>query len=509
MGKAVLNPLNGREMPIIEDTYVDIEFGTGALKITPGHDFNDYEIGKKHNLEMISVVDLEGKMNEKAAPVSGMTAEEARERVAGILEKEGYMEKIDEKYTHNLLVDYKDKMPIEPMLLPNWFVKMDDLAAQTIEAVEGEKVRFNREIWKREMLRWLNNIMDWPISRQIVFGIRIPAWYDVKENPDLYVLFIDKSGRSHEGEISYLMEGYSLEEIEQGMQKLIAPLHSKYQISKERPGPNFIQETDTFDTWFSSGQWPLTTLGYPDGEDFKKFFPTSFMDSMWDILFFWIARMIMFSLYLTGEVPYKNVYIHGRISDDSGKKMSKSKGNVIDPIDYVEEYGADALRMGVLVGGNTSAKNTSLSQDKIRGYRNFANKIWNMARFMNMMWAEHGRGTDLLAYEKTEKHTQQDKAILSGLHKLEKDVTERLEKYIFHEAGDAIYHFIWHELADKYIEYVKDSENKEISLGILRHVFMSCLKLLHPYMPFVTEKIWKYVPENDQGPLIVADWPSF
>jgi len=508
IGRTVINPLNERELPVIEDSYVDVEFGTGALKITPGHDFNDYEIGKKHNLEMISIIDLDGNMNDKAPPLQGMQVEEARKKVKVILENSGHIESIDNNYTHNMLVDYKDNKPIEPLLLPNWFVKMEDLAKRTTEVIKNQKVTFNRDVWKKETLRWLDNIIDWPISRQIVFGIRIPAWYNVHETPNLYTLFLDKNGRTHDGNISYLMEGYGLEEIKDGLQKIIAPLDAKYIISRESPGPDFIQETDTFDTWFSSGQWPLTTLGYPEGEDFKKYFPTSFMDSMWDILFFWIARMIMFSLYLTGEIPFKDVYIHGRITDEHGKKMSKSKGNAIDPIDIVEKYGSDSLRMGVLVGGNTAAKNTSLSEDKVRGYRNFANKIWNMTRFMNMEFERFSGEVDMDAAQKTGEHTEQDKQILEGLNSLIKGVTENLENYRFNEAGDAVYHFIWHELADKYIEHIKRSENKNISLGIFRYVLMTSLKLLHPYMPFVTEKVWQYMPDNNEGPLITADWPT-
>lgn len=508
VGKTVINPLNGREMPLIEDSYVDTAFGTGALKITPGHDFNDYEIGKKHNLEIISVVNLDGKMNDKAPPLEGLSVNEARQKVQVILENIGALESVDQEYVNNLLVDYKDNQPIEPMPLPNWFIKMDDLSAKAREAVENGRVKFNKEVWKKEMLRWMDNIMDWPISRQIVFGIRIPAWYNVKENPNIYTLFIDKNGRTHDGTISYLMEGYSLEEISSGLQKIIAPLDAKYVITRESPGPDFVQETDTFDTWFSSGQWPLTTLGYPDGADFKKFFPTSFMDSMWDILFFWIARMIMFSLYRTGEVPYKDVYIHGRITDEHGQKMSKSRGNVIDPIEFVDKYGADSLRMGVLVGGNTAAKNTSLSEDKVRGYRNFANKIWNMTRFMNMELERFAGEVDKEAMQKQDRHSSEDKKIVNAYKALVKSATGNLESYNFNEAGDDIYHFIWHELADEYIEYVKDSPNKSISLGIFRHIFMGSLKLLHPYMPFVTEKIWQYIPENNEGPLITASWPE-
>lgn len=507
-GRVVVNPLNKREMPIIKDAYVDKEFGTGALKITPGHDFNDYEIGKRHDLETISVIDMDGKMNSQAQPLEGLGVEEARKKVKGMLEDGGHIEKIDREYTQNFLVDYKDKKPIEPIPMPNWYIKMEELAGRAREVVEEEKVRFNKSIWKREMLKWLDNIIDWPISRQIVFGVRIPAWYDVKGNPGIHALFLDKKGRTHEGTILDLMKEFELEEIKDGLQKIIAPLDAEYVISGQSPGPNYIQETDTFDTWFSSGQWPLTTLGYPDGDDFKKFFPTDFMDTMWDILFFWIARMIMFSLYLADEIPYKNVYIHGRITDEKGKKMSKSRGNVIDPIEFIGTYGSDSLRMGVLVGGNTEAKNTSLSEDKVRGYRNFANKIWNMARYMNMEFDRFQGEVDLAGAERSEQHSQQDKNILSDFDSLVRSVTENLENYNFQEAGNDIYHFIWHRLADEYIEQVKESKNKSVSLGILRYVFMECLKLLHPYMPFVTEKVWQYIPDNEEGPLITADWPS-
>ncbi len=507
LGKTVINPLNDREMLVIKDPYVDMAFGTGVLKITPGHDFNDFEIGRKHKLEMLSVIDLEGKMTSDAGEVAGMDAYAARSRVVDILKEVSALEKVNERYTHKLLVDYRDSKPIEPLLLPNWFIKMEDLAHEAIKAIEKGRVTFNRVLWKKEILRWLTSITDWPISRQIVFGIRIPAWYNVKENPDLHVVFIDGKGVSHEGSISKLLAEFSLEEINRGTQKIIAPTKAMFVVSEESPGGDYIQETDTFDTWFSSGQWPLTTLKYPEHKDFKQFFPTSFMDSMWDILFFWIARMLMLSLYLTGEVPYKAVYIHGRITDEKGQKMSKSRGNVIDPIDFVEKYGADALRMGVLVGGNTSAKNTSLSEDKVRGYRNFANKIWNMARFMNLMFEDH-QGKVFLEVQKAADLNSEDQEILSGLGKLVEKVTEDLEGYRFADAGDAIYHFMWHELADKYIEQVKGREDKEVALGVLRYVFTECLKLLHPYMPFVTEKIWQYIPESTGEPLIISSWPG-
>ena len=516
VGAEVLNPLNGRHLKVIADAYVDFEFGTGALKITPAHDFNDYEIGKKHNLEMPSVIDLEGRMTSECGDVAGMKVVNARKRTVEILEEKGALEKVDDKYMHNLLVDYKDKKPIEPMLLPNWFVKMENLADSAIDAIEDEKVKFNRETWKYQIIQWLEDIRDWPISRQTVFGIRIPVWYSVKSNPELFVVFIDANGESREGNLQELLSSgdYTIEEVKEGLQKVIASKSAKYVISKKPLGDEYIQETDTFDTWFSSGQWPLTTLKYPDGEDFKEFFPTTFMDSMWDILFFWIARMIMFSLYLVDDVPFKTVYIHGRIDDEHGRKMSKSLGNVIDPLEYVEKYGADALRMGILVGGNTSAKTTSLSEGKVKGYRNFSNKLWNMARFLLMMLSDEGIEdfSDLPGFEaaKEEGFVGSDAEIVKKLEKVSAEFNEHLEKMQFQLGGDALYHFVWHELADVYIEDVKNreagSKEKLLGLSVFLHVFSQSIKLLHPYMPFVTESIWGHLPRGKAGDLVVSDW---
>jgi valyl-tRNA synthetase len=506
VGKIAINPLNDREMKIIADEYVGIEFGTGALKITPAHDFNDYEIGKKHNLEATSVIDLDGKMTKDALDVAGMTVEEARKKSVEILKEKGALEKTDETYKNSVLVDYKDKKPIEPMLLSNWFVKMEGLSKAAIQVIEKGEVKFNLPTWKKEILRWLSEIRDWPISRQTVFGIRIPAWYDIHSN-DLFVVFIDSKNISHEGSVRELLREFSLDEIKSGLQKIIAPKDAKYVISKASPGEDFIQETDTFDTWFSSGQWPLTTLGYPNGCDFKEYFPTDFMDSMWDIIFFWIARMIMFSLYLTGQVPFKSVYIHGRITDERGQKMSKSKGNAIDPIEYVEKYGADALRMGILVGGNTAAKDISLGESKVAGYRNFSNKIWNMARFINLLIEDN---SVVYTGEKPESTNSDDVDILNKVGILAKSVTKNLDKLRFKDAGDEIYHFVWHELADKYLERVKTREDKKIALETLIYVFALCLKLLHPFMPFVTEAVWGQIQKSPEETdlLVLSNWPE-
>ncbi len=505
IGKKVINPLNGGELPIIEDGFVDAEFGTGALKITPGHDFNDYKIGERHELPVLTVIGLDGKMTEAAKEVEGMYPKPARRKVVEILERAGALEKTDENYEHGLLVDYKDGRPIEPLPLPNWFIKMEGLTQKAIKSIENGEIDFYLPRWKREILRWLKEIQDWPVSRQIVFGIEMPIWYPIKKIPNLRVTFIDNKGISHEGKIGELLEEYSIDAIKAGIQRVIAPLGAPYVVSRKSPGRDFIRETDTFDTWFSSGQWPLTTLGFPDNEDFLEYFPTDFMDTMWDILFFWIARMIIMSLYLTDEVPFKNVYIHGAITDEKGRKMSKSKGNVIDPMDLVYKYGADALRMGLLVGGNTLAKNTALSENKVRGYRNFANKIWNMARFMEMY-----REEESLIYQSIEDIDldKEDREILEELNNLIRSVNNELEKYRISDAGEAIYQFMWHTVADQYIEEIKERKDKERALSVLYYVYTECLKLLHPFMPFVTEKIWQEIAGKDAPPLIISDWPS-
>ncbi len=501
------------KLKVIGDGYVDPKFGTGVVKVTPAHDQNDFEAGKRHNLEIKKVIGLDGKLTALCGKYAGLYVTKARKIVVEDLQAAGLIEKIDEKYTHNVLVDYKDHKPIEPMLLPNWFISMKykkiNLSEKAINAVESEKVKYNKPIWKKDTLRWLKELRDWPISRQTVFGIRIPVWYEINGQEDkLFAVFLDKKGEAHEGLLSkHFEEGYSIAEIKNGLQKLIAEAGLKYVIDRGTLGDAYIQETDTFDTWFSSGQWPLTTLHYPNGKDFKEFFPTSFMDSMWDILFFWIVRMIIFSLYLTGEVPYKQVYIHGRINDEKGQKMSKSKGNVIDPLEFIEKYGADALRMGILVGGNTAAKSTALSEDKVRGYRNFANKIWNMARFIKLMIGDYSEGVDFDGYTDIKGQSVEDKEILKGLDKLVKGVNSNFKKYRINEAGELVYQFMWHEVADKYIEHVKNIENiedKKRSLSILRHVFLMCLKLLHPFMPFVTEEIWQNMPRKYKDPLIVS-----
>lgn len=505
----VINPLNGKEMPVIEDEYVDIKFGTGALKITPGHDINDYKIGNKHNLEIISLIDLDGKMNAHALECKGMYPKEARKKVREILEMKNAIEKIDENYSNRLLVDYKDGLPIEPMVIPNWFLDTNKLFETAIESIEKNEVKFFRPLWKKEILRWIKERKPWPISRQTVFGIRIPAWYDINKNPDLVVTFIDQSTKYQTGKISEVLERFRLEEVKNGLQKVIAPADAEFVISDKSPGIEFLPETDTFDTWFSSGLWPLTTTGFPDSNEFQKFFPTDFLDSMWDIMFFWIARMIMFSKYLTGKVPFKTVYFHGAVTDDKGQKMSKSKGNVIDPLDLVKEYGADALRMALVAGGDTSARFTPLSLDKVRGYRNFANKVWNIARYIKSKGLNENFDYSLdINIIKSKVLNNDDLEVIDMLNSLVKNVTKYLEKYQFKYAGEAIYQFIWEDFANNYLEKTKSRNDENLYLVINTCMSVS-LKLLHPYMPFITEAVWQELYSNtSEKYLIIASWPK-
>jgi len=512
IGRKVPNPLTGVEMEIIGDEFVDPEFGTGIVKLTPAHDQNDYEVAKKHGLPIIPALGVDGKiLNISAAgELAGLRVKKAREKAVEILQGKGLIEKIDEKYMHSVAVSYKGRKIIEPMVLPNWFVKVETLKKPALEAVLKGDVKIYPQWQEITYTRWMEQMHDWPISRQVVWGIRIPVWYSADENPELNINFLTKSGEVVTGKVRELLGKYSFEEIEVGLQILLAPKDSKYVIGKEKPAGNFLPETDTFDTWFSSGQWPLVTLGYPDSEDFKYFYPTDVLETGWEIIRLWVSRMIMFGIYLTGKPPFRDVYLHGLVRALDGKKMSKSLGNVINPEEYRNEYGTDALRMG-LIAGTANGKDFAFPKDKVIAYRNFANKIWNMARFMNLMFEQYEKeqgGEIPWADEIKDKWTDEDKNILSGLNKTIVLVDESLEKYRFFDASEAIYHFMWEDLAAKYIEQVKGREDKDVALSVLRHVLINCMKLLHPFMPFVTEEIWGYIPRKRNEPLVISTWPK-
>lgn len=506
------------KLKVIADSYVDPEFGTGVVKMTPAHDKNDYEVGLRHNLEVKPVIDLNGKLNEKAGKYAGLSVFEGRKKVVEDLEARGLMDHIDKEYLHSVAL-CKAGHEIEPMVLPNWFVKVDDekisFKGPALQAVLDGKIRIFPKWREITYVRWMEEMRDWPISRQNVWGIRIPVWFKVDGFEDkISVSFLDSKKESHAGELKEMLaQGFSFEEIENGLQKLIVPHQKnpedlpKFEISTQRPKEGlWIQETDTFDTWFSSGQWPLVTLGYPNSEDFKKFYPTSTMETGWEIIRLWVSRMIMFGIYNTGEIPFKDVYLHGIVRALDGKKMSKSLGNVINPDEFIEQYGVDALRMG-LISGTANGKDFNFPKDRVIAFKHFGNKIWNMARFSLMMI--ENENIELLSDEELEKAElqEEDKEYRSQLSNLIKEVDVHLIKYRFADAAEGIYQFMWHTLADKYIESLKNREDKQVGLSNFMDIYKTCLKLLHPFMPFITEEIYSNLPHEEKA-IMVSSWPT-
>lgn len=533
VGTQVPLPLTTRMIPVIADEMVDMEFGTGVVKITPAHDANDFEAGKRHSLPIIRVIDQMGRMTlptDVTVPeINGMKVKAAREKTVDELQKAGHMEKIDEHYLHAVTVCYKCGRDMEPMTVPNWYIKVESLKPPVVEAIETKKIQFFPKKFEKQILDWMEIMHDWPISRQVAWGIRIPAWYEVgqsensdnqsvgiSENQKIHVTFLDREKKPVRGLVGELLKKYPFEEIETGLQTLSAPIEAKYVVSEKKPTlrsdelrsgtAGYLQETDTFDTWFSSGQWPLVTL---KDDEYATRYPTDVMATMSDILRIWVSRMMMFGLYDRGEVPFKNVYLWSTVTDAKGQKMSKSKGNVINPIDLVDKYGADAFRMSLLFGNGEGGK-VPLSEDKVRAMRNFANKIWNMARFFIMMQEKTNKEFSE-EYFKTIAEDQlkaEDKEILSQLNETIKKMTSLLEKFRFSEAADTIYEFMWHTVADVYIEQVKNRKDLEIAVAVFRSVLLNGLKLLHPFMPFVTETIWQEFPNLAEKQLITAKWPA-
>ncbi len=513
IGKTALLPLTDREIPIIADEVVDMEFGAGALKITPAHDPNDFEVAKRHGLPAISVVDMNGRIqlteDSQLKELEGELVKKARQKTVDELKAQNLIEKVDENYKHAVTVCYKASHDIEPTILPNWFIKVENLKKPAHEAVKNGKVKIYPRWQEKKYHHWMQEMHDWPISRQVVWGIRIPAWYDIDKNPNLMITFLNKSGENVVGEIKELLEKYNLSDIEKGLQTLIAQKGAEFVISNEKPGEKFLQETDTFDTWFSSGQWPLVALGFPNSEDFEYFYPTSVLETGWEILRFWVSRMIMFGLYLTDDVPFHDVYLHGMVRAIDGRKMSKSLGNEIIPEDYQSEFGTDALRMG-LIAGTAAGKDFAFPADKVTAYRNFANKIWNVARFMQLMFENTNKNIPFYS-EVVVGLQKDDEEIIEKLNKTITSTTKKLEKFRFAQASEEIYHFVWDDFASGYLETIKDREDKEITLSVFRYVLLNSLILLHPFMPFVTEAVWqeiKNLRENPDVPLIISSWPQ-
>ena len=474
--QGVLGPVR---FTVIADEAVDPKFGTGVVKVTPAHDQTDFEMWQRHKNEIagpVAIIDERGRLaGKRVGEFAGLKVAEARMKVAERMREIGILEKVDERYVHQVATCYKCGSTLEPLPKEQWFVRMEPLAKRAADAVRKKQIAFHPERSKKVYFHWLKNIRDWNISRQIVWGIRIPAWFCAEMN--------NEACKEKKGVI----------------------------VAEEKPkrcpwcsSAKLEQDPDVFDTWFSSGQWPFLTLNYPDGEDYKEFYPTDVMETGYDILFFWVARMIMLGLYRTGTIPFKHVYLHGLVRDKDKQKMSKSKGNVVDPLGVAELYGTDALRVA-LVAGNTAGNDAVISEEKIRGYRNFATKIWNASRFVLM--SRKPEYADVQA-----KQTSEDKKRLAELKRVKAAVAKHLERFEFHLAVEKSYHYFWHTFADKIIEGAKPRlrdgslEEQAGAYELLETVLRETLSMLHPFMPFITEAIYQEMPKRDAELLMIAPW---
>jgi valyl-tRNA synthetase len=488
IGKKVSLPLINRDIPVIADDFVDSTFGTGAVKVTPAHDPNDFEMGKRHDLPFINILTGEGRMSAEAGPYAGQDRFECRKNVLKDLEDIGHIEKVTD---HAMAIGhcYRCKTVVEPFLSKQWFVKIAPLAEAAMRAVKDGQVKIIPQGWENSYFDWMENIRDWCISRQIWWGHRIPVWYC------------------------------------QGMQNEECRRQNGIIVSSETPkacpycgASEFIQDEDVLDTWFSSALWPFSTLGWPDDtDDLKTFYPTSVLITGFDILFFWVARMMMMGLKFMKKEPFRHVYIHALIRDAEGQKMSKSKGNVVDPLKMTERYGSDAFRF-TLAAYAAQGRDIKFSEHRVEGYRHFLNKIWNVARFISMNvkeGEETGSVREMRRGGRPFVPSLADRWILSRLSCVISEIDRSLEEYRFNDAAGALYQFIWHELCDWYVEMIKpelyggDEGSKKTALAVLVHVFEESLALLHPFMPFITEEIWQQLPcKKSAESLCVRKYPD-
>ena len=467
----VILPLMNRTIPIIKDKYVDMSFGTGALKITPAHDPNDFEIGNHHNLECIKVIGDDGRMTSEAGKFKGLDRFKCREVVVDALKQEGLLEKI-EPYQHSIGHCYRCKTIIEPNLSKQWFIRTKPLAKKAIDAVKNGDTKIIPEIWTKTYFEWMNNIKDWCISRQIWWGHQIPAWTCNK------------------------------------CKEIIVALDTPT-TCPACGGTDLVQDTDVLDTWFSSALWPFSTMGWPDETPLLKlFYPTSVLVTGFDILFFWVARMMMMGIHFMKDVPFKDVYVHALVRDEEGKKMSKSTGNVIDPLSVIDRYGTDAFRF-TLAAFAAQGRDVKMSEKRVEGYRNFINKIWNAARFALIHINKPYKNIT------TESLSLVDRWILSRLYRVNGKVSEALENYRFNDAAGALYNFVWHEFCDWYLEAIKPTlygkegqSRQQTTISVLWRVLHDTLVLLHPFVPFITEEIWHKLP-GTQGSIMKAEFPSY
>ena len=476
IGKNVILPLVGREIPVVGDLHADKDKGTGAVKITPAHDPNDFEVGKRHNLPEINVMNDDGTINKLGGKYAGLDRYEARKQIVADLDAQGYLCGIED-ITHAVGTHGRCKTTVEPMIKPQWFVAMEEMAKPAINAIKTGELKFVPESYSKTYLHWLENIRDWCISRQLWWGHRIPAYY------------CDECG-----EIV----------VSKGMPSVCPKCGCTH----------FTQDPDTLDTWFSSALWPFSTLGWPEKtEELDYFYPTDVLVTGYDIIFFWVIRMVFSGYEQTGKAPFHTVLIHGLVRDSQGRKMSKSLGNGIDPLEVIDKYGADALRL-TLITGNAPGNDMRFYWERVESSRNFANKVWNASRFMLMNFeqaAEKGISIDGVSLADL---TQADKWILSKMNRLTKDVTENIDKYELGIAVSKIYDFIWEEFCDWYIEMVKprlyndEDKTKAAALWTLKTVLINALKLLHPYMPFITEEIFCNV-QNEEESIMISKWPEY
>ena len=473
IGKKVILPLVNREIPVVADDYAEMEFGTGCVKMTPAHDPNDFEVGLRHNLEIIRVLDDSGKVNELGGKYEGLDRYDARKQIVADLEAGGYLVKIDD-HAHNVGTCYRCHNDVEPIISAQWFVKMKPLAEEAIRVVREGETKFVPDRFSKTYMNWMENVRDWCISRQLWWGHQIPAWTCA----DCGHITVSRTDACQCAKC--------------GSEKI-------------------TREEDVLDTWFSSALWPFETLGWPDcdAEDFKKFYPTDVLVTGYDIIFFWVARMIFSGCEHTGKTPFHTVLIHGLVRDNQGRKMSKSLGNGIDPLEMIDKYGCDALRMN-MVTGNSPGNDMRFYVERCEAMRNFANKLWNASRYVMMNLAEDAKN-ELPELSKLEIA---DKWVLSKLNTLISEVTENMESYELGVAIQKIYDFIWDIYCDWYIEMTKarlfsdDADRKQTAIQVLVYVLDQILRLLHPFMPFITEEIWQSIPHEGDA-LIVAQWPEY
>lgn len=511
-------------LKVIADDFVDPEFGTGAVKITPFHDFNDFDFWKKHRSELENeelgyidlqqklleagkieqedlerpplAVDFEGRMTFWTDKYERLKAHIARPQVVADLEAANLITKIDKNYQNNVGKCYRCSTAIEALPLPQFYIKVKPLTEAVLEKFDQKEFKVYGAGYDKILRHWLETLEDWNISRQIVWGIRMPVWYDIEKNPKLQISFIAENGDRISGVLDQLLKNHSFAEIEKGLQSLTAPINAEYQISKSKPGENYLQETDTFDTWFSSSQWPHVTLANNKAGDLERFYPTTVMETAYDILMFWVMRMLMMGLYRTGKVPFTDIYLHGLIRDSKGLKMSKSKGNVVNPMEISEKYGADALRMALILR-STAGLDKSVGDGDFKAARNLNNKLWNASRFILMSLDENQK-----------KAGSQDQAFLDKLDQVQTEISKNMDKLQIGLAADNLYNEFWHWLCDESIEKSKEGL---ISQSILLQGLRSFLKMFHPFIPFVTETIWQELRKNnlvEEEILAVSEWPQ-